>query len=170
MSFNPSVPNASKSPSLFPPQNITNMGRIQANLNAEHNFLNSNAAAQGIHKQCTFINRTAPSSLPAGNGVLYTKNDSFSTSQLYWYNGSTTEQITPASLLISGNTSVPDGIGSAYTIFADPLYKYQAVGFVSVYNTDISNRLDYGINLIRFGTPTTNWISTSSSGVKVFFR
>lgn len=170
MSFNASVPNASKSPALFPPQNINNMTRIQANFNAEHNFLDGAAAAQGIHKQCTFINRTAPSSLPAGNGILYAKNDSFLTSQLYWYNGSTTQQITPASLLITGHTSVPTGIGSAHTIFVDPTvaepdYKYYAIGFVGVYN-DFPVNSD---NRIVMNGSSNNDVFTSGSPT-IFFK
>lgn len=174
MTFNITVPNAGQSPGLFPAQNNTNFQRLQEIINQEHNFLNkapTPVESQGIHKQCTFINKTSfLSALPAGSGVLYSKADTVGASQLYWYNGSTTAQITPASFLVSGHILVPNGLASAYTIFTDPGYKYQALGFVGVYDTDDSDRFDSRINLIRFGTPSTNWISASASGVEVFFN
>jgi len=114
MSFNSSVPNASKSPANFPPQNIKNMTRLKEIINAEHNFTNALSPSQGIHRQCTFINKTAiPVVLTAGNGILFSFPDADGNSQLNWYNGVKNVQITPfenlAPIRLVGSASVASG-------------------------------------------------------------
>jgi hypothetical protein len=76
MTFNSAIPNPGKSPSLFPAENQTNMARLRANINRDHNFLDTLAAGNGIHKQCTFMDRLpVPTGFPGGNGILYSAPD-----------------------------------------------------------------------------------------------
>jgi len=83
MTFNIVVPASAESPGVFPAQNNTNFDRLRANINNDHNFQNTNAADQGIHRQCTMINRATPvGPLAAGNGILYSKNDVNGNAQL----------------------------------------------------------------------------------------
>jgi hypothetical protein len=87
--YNIVVPNQGQSPGFFPQQNNDNFQRLRDIINNEHNFLNTAAspgevAAQGIHKQVTLINKTSTvSTLPAGNGILYSKADTAGASQLF---------------------------------------------------------------------------------------
>jgi hypothetical protein len=105
MTFSIIVPNANQSPGLFPTQNNTNFQRIKDIVNNDHNWTDSTSASQGIHKQCTFINRTTPVGLPAGNGVLYSQADTTGASQLRWYNGASDVQITNSGEILIGSGS-----------------------------------------------------------------
>jgi len=119
MTFSIIVPNANQSPGLFPTQNNTNFQRIKDIVNNDHNWTNSSSASQGIHKQCTFINRTTPVGLPAGNGVLYSQADTTGASQLRWYNGASDVQVTNSGevLVASGNKALTTvSSGSIYTV------------------------------------------------------
>lgn len=121
MTFSITVPNASQSPGLFPAQNNINFQRIKDIVNAEHDWTDSSSTSQGLHKQATFINRTDPGSIPAGNGILYSKNDSDGASQLHWYNGSVNYQITPiadAPLKVTGSVALAGSAtsGSVYSV------------------------------------------------------
>jgi hypothetical protein len=100
-------------------------------------FSDSFVNQQGIHKQVTTINRADPVSLPFGNGILYSKNDSLGNSQLYWYNAFQTIALTPGDRLYPNNN-----IGSAtlagnasQVIFPDPGYRYCATGFTLLNNS-----------------------------------
>lgn len=119
MTFSITVPNAAQSPGLFPAQNNTNFSRLKDIINNDHNFTNSAAAAQGIHKQATFINRAAPAgALAAGNGILFASQID-GTSQLSWYNGVKTYQLTPVNagpIAIVGSVSVTAGSTSPVLI------------------------------------------------------
>ena len=162
MTFNITVPNAAQSPGDFPPQNNANFKRLQKIINAEHNFTNTEADSEGIHKQCTFINRGLPTALPAGNGILYAKADATGTSQLNWYNGSTNQQLTPGVLVVSSSASV--NASAEEFIFKDPGYNYVAKVFV------LSSPLKTnGTNAILFGS-TGNTVPTALAGfIPIFY-
>lgn len=130
MTFSISVPNATQSPGLFPAQNNTNFQRLKEIINNDHNFLDTAGAAQGIHRQTTLINRSAPGGLTAGNGILYSALDSNSLSQLNWYNGVSNRQITPGVISVSASASLINGAST--TILADPGYAYQAWLFANI--------------------------------------
>jgi len=121
MTFSITVPNASQSPGLFPAQANTNFQRIKEIVNNDHNWLDTAGASQGIHRQVTLINRDAPVGLPAGNGIVYSRDIS-GVAELFWYNGSTDNQITPvaaAPLKVTGSEVLNSGITSG-NIYAVP--------------------------------------------------
>ena len=97
MTFDINVPNSGQSPGIFPAQNNTNFSRLQAIISGDHVFNNTAQADDGVHKQVTLVARGDPVSLPSGtNGIFYNKLVS-SVSQLFYYNGTTVQQITPGS-------------------------------------------------------------------------
>src|SRR6516225_3709628 len=122
MTFSIIVPNATQSPGLFPAQNNTNFQRLKDIINNDHNFTDSTSLGQGIHKQCTMINRDTPVGLPAGNGILYSQADGVGASQLHWYNGASDVTLTPpivnaplkvtGSVVLAGNATS----SSVYTV------------------------------------------------------
>lgn len=73
MTFNPSVPLNSDSPSIFPAQNQTNMGRLQTLLGADHQFNLSAAADDGYHN-LIHMTQQAPAGVLAATGRLYVKS------------------------------------------------------------------------------------------------
>lgn len=96
MTFNANIPNAGQSPELFPNQSHANFTRLKTLINADHVFNDSAQANDGSHRQVTLTNLLAnPSSLPATtNAIVFSKNDTTSgVTQLYFYNGTTTQQI-----------------------------------------------------------------------------
>ncbi len=135
MTYDPSVPNASQSPGLFPPQNSVNFTRLKAIFAGDHVFDDTaptGGAQEGPHKQCTLINRLKPTVLPTGtNGILYTKTVS-SVTQLYFWNGTTDFAITP-----------PPVVNPAVVILA-------CVNFVGTgpVNTNQTIRSSYGISSV----------------------
>lgn len=74
MSYNNNVPNASQSPGLFPTQGSTNFTRLKTVFNSEHVFNDTAAADDGVHRQMTTVDRSDPSSLPAGTNFIYYSN------------------------------------------------------------------------------------------------
>lgn len=93
MTFDPNRPNNGQSPGVFPAQNQTNWARLKAIINADHNFLDSPADAQGAHNQVTLIDRSDPSSLLTGtDSILYGKTASDTVSELWFYDGATPRQ------------------------------------------------------------------------------
>lgn len=124
MTFSINVPNAADSPAIFPAQNNDNFRRIRDIVNNDHNWTDSAAAGQGIHKQVTLINRSTPMGLPAGNGILYSQADNLGLAQLFWYNGTTNINLSAGALSLSGSVFLTPA--QEATIFADPGYSYQA--------------------------------------------
>jgi len=126
MAYNIIVPFQQASPGIFPAQNNENFQRLRDIINNDHFFTDSiDVGSQGIHKQCTMINRADPGSLPGGSGILYSKNDSNGNAQLNWYNGNSIVQMTPGVQLFEGITASL-GSGAFADIFPDPGYSYQA--------------------------------------------
>jgi len=167
MSFSITVPNATQSPGLFPAQANENFLRLRDIINNDHLFTDSSATNQGIHRQVTTINLSAdPVSLLFGNGILYSKLDASSLSQLFWYNGSTVEPITPGRKLyanVLNGAAVMSG-GSSLTIFADPGYEYVATGYV--YYTS-ANAFSFQ-NVLRMGANTIQTISKNTGNIDFF--
>lgn len=112
MTFNSTVPLATQSPGLFPPQNKANFDRIKANVDAEHNFLDTDpgglANPQGYHRKVSFLSISNvpldgsgnPNTLQGSIGILFAKSGFpvAGQSQLFFYNGATTVQITPTAV------------------------------------------------------------------------
>ncbi len=100
MTFSANVPNAGQSPGLFPAQMNTDLTRLKEIINAEHVFNDtkptpSTSDTDGVHRQVTTINRADPITLiDDTNAILYTKAVD-GTSQLFFYNGASIQQVTP---------------------------------------------------------------------------
>ncbi len=139
MTFNITTPNASQSPGLFPAQNNTNFSRLQSIINADHLFLNTAGATQGVHKQVNLINLSAvPTGLPVANSILYSLADANGQAQLNFYNGVQNNQLTPIltqfPIKVSGNVVVTKN--NPALIFANPGYSYTGTLFAAQQNTN----------------------------------
>lgn len=112
MTYNVTVPNASQSPSLLPGQANANFTRLKELINADHVFNDTMQTTDGVHRQCTLIDRADPVSLPSGtDAILYSWEDASGQSQLKLYNGTSIFQITPgivAAVNFDGRSSTPD--------------------------------------------------------------
>lgn len=120
MTFNANVPNASQSPGLFPAQANTNFSRLRTIINRDHVFNNTTDATDGIHKQVTMRSRSTPSSLPAGNGILYSQTFD-GANEVFWYNGITNRKVSGPAIFAAVNfngTGAPgvQTIRSSYTV------------------------------------------------------
>lgn len=121
MTYSTSIPNAGQSPGLFPAQANTNFLRLKDIINNDHNFTDTTSASQGVHNQVTMIDRAAPVGLPAGtNGILFSEDVS-GASQLRYYNGSDTYELTPnnaSPLKITGSVALAGNAtsGTIYTL------------------------------------------------------
>ena len=136
-------PNANQSPGLFPAQANENFQRLLDIINQDHNFTASSAVNQGTHKQVGLIN-VPPSSLPFTtlpdiNARLYSAIDATtSASQLYFYNGAATYQLTPQERLYPirvVGTSNAVGAGLTVTAYADPGFQYCGTGWSGIVNS-----------------------------------
>lgn len=92
MTFDPSVPNASQSPGLFPAQMNADLGRLKTIISGDHVF-NDTAPSlppnnDGAHKQMSVVARVDPTGAPAPgtNGMLYAKIVG-STAKMFYYDG-----------------------------------------------------------------------------------
>lgn len=121
MTFSTNVPNSSQSPGIFPAQNNTNFTRIKAIFDADHNWLDTSAVAQGAHNQVTLINRADPSSVPSGtDSIFYGKEATDGTNELWFWNGSAARQV-DWRLRQDTSTGVTVSSSSSYTtIFTPP--------------------------------------------------
>jgi hypothetical protein len=109
MSFNASVPLNSDSPSIFPGQNQTNMGRLQTLLGADHQFNAAAAGNDGYHN-LIHLTQQAPSGALAATGRLYSRS-SGGLIQLFYMDDTGIEyQITPG-LPATANVNF-DGTGA----------------------------------------------------------
>lgn len=141
MTFDPGVPNAGQSPAFYPVQNQTNMNRLKAIINAEHQFNDTAQSTDGVHKQVTYINRAAPGSLPVGtNSILYSAVDSNGASQLHFYNGATDIQLTPPSvgpIRVQGTSVVNVAAGGTFNVPGLPT-QFAGTGYVFMNGSVIS--------------------------------
>lgn len=99
MTFSTDVPNASQSPGQFPPQAKANWTRLQAMINGDHQFNNTQPAPNndGYHKVVHWVNQVGAfgDGTPAnivGTGQLYTKNFN-STQHMFYRSGTTNVEI-----------------------------------------------------------------------------
>lgn len=95
MTFNPSVPLNSDSPSIFPTQNQTNMGRLQTIIGADHQFNLSASADDGYHN-LVHLTQQAPSGVLAAVGRVYAKSSAGRIHEFYMDDTGAEYQITPA--------------------------------------------------------------------------
>lgn len=141
MTFDPGVPNAGQSPAFYPTQNQTNMNRLKAIINAEHQFNDTAQSTDGVHKQVTYINRAAPGSLPVGtNSILYAAADSNGASQLHFYNGATDIQLTPPTvgpIRVQGTTVVALASGGTFNV-PDLPTQFTGTGYVFINGSVVS--------------------------------
>lgn len=153
MTFNPTVPNASQSPGLFPSQNNTNYTRLKTIINADHVFNDTAQANDGAHKMVTLVDLLAdPVALAAGtNGILYTKVEN-GTSELKFYNGLTVLQLTPYDqvlpIRVMGSQNIASGVD--ISIF-NPSYNWAGTAY-AIHGSGLSPYNFY--NLSRFGANT----------------
>jgi hypothetical protein len=163
MSFDTNVPNASQSPGVFPSANSTNFTRLKAIIDADHNFLDSAADAQGAHNQVTYINRSDPSSLLTGtDSIEYGKTATDGVNELWFYDGTTPRQVNWREL--SGTTAAISSTSSYTSVVAVPdnsfgdIYMWSNTGTVRLMvrgNFVVSSSVCYA-----WAMPTSN----SSSG------
>ena len=73
MTFNPSIPLNSDSPSIFPAQSQTNYTRLQTLLGADHQFNTTAAANDGWHNLIHMTQQSPASAPVAATGRLYSK-------------------------------------------------------------------------------------------------
>lgn len=176
MTFNPDAPSNSQSPGVFPAQNRTNMGRIKDLFNNDHFFNDTKYAGpnlpgtDGAHRQMTMVDRATVTVLPNGtNAVLYTKVDSLSRSQLFFFNGLTTEQITPRDdfvpYYVAGIITVP--ANTAVTIYPDPGFFYAGTGYSIQNSTPV---LFNYYNIIRKSTNQVVQIKNVGSTIPPILR
>jgi hypothetical protein len=120
MSFNASVPLNSDSPSIFPTQNQTNMGRLQTIIGADHQFNLSAAADDGYHN-LVHLTQQAPAGATASVGRLYVKSASGAINLFYMDDAGLEYQITPVSIAptkVTGSVALAGSAtsGTVYTI------------------------------------------------------
>lgn len=163
MSYNTGVPNAAASPGLFPVQSNTNFDRLKTIINAEHVFNDTAAADDGVHKQVSLVTRSTPGALTSGtSGVLYT-NVVNGVGQLFFYNGSTDEQISDG--YIKGTGLNIASTGTYYTIAAIPVNMY---GEISIYQgTKIQRGCFISDNLIVRGYSYAEKWETGSAPTEI---
>lgn len=148
MSYDPSVPNASQSPGLFPAQANTNFTRLKTIIRGDHQFNDSAGSTDGKHLQVTLINRSIPSSVPSGTiGMIYARTVS-GARNLYWYDGTTVQQlnntttVNPTPILAAVNFVGRSTVG--------------ACTLRSSYNVSSVQRTSTGAYTVNFTTPTPN--------------
>lgn len=99
MAFDPSVPNAAQNPRMFPQQGAVDFTRLKNIINADHIFNDAVTANDGIHRQVTLINKdkdSVPTFVPENTSILYSRLEGVDQpTQLYYFNGTTEQQITP---------------------------------------------------------------------------
>lgn len=164
MTFTIIAPNANQSPGLFPAQNNTNFQRLKDIINAEHNFTDSTATNQGVHKQVSYINRSDPAALPGINSILYAKADSLGASQLWFYNGANRYQLTPPNVvapykIVSTNLLIS---GTSVAVYNDPGFDY--AGVAQIISTPSSFSYYYIVKINSVASVTRIAFSPTSPG------
>lgn len=179
MSFNAAVPLNSDSPSIFPTQNQTNMGRLQTLFGADHQFNLSAAADDGYHN-LIHLTQQAPSGALAATGRVYAKTASGAVNLFYMDDAGLEYQITPisaaptkvtGSVALSGNATsgtiytVPNN--SQGTIFVN--YINPAGNFYRYYLFYKSGTVFIDTNVLA-SSPNSNRPSISFSGSNMMVR
>lgn len=110
MTFNPSVPLNSDSPSIFPAQNQTNMSRLQILLGADHQFNLTAAADDGYHN-LIHLTQQAPAGVLAATGRAYVKSTGGLIQLFYMDDAGREYQISPG-ILASVNFNGTGAVGA----------------------------------------------------------
>lgn len=174
MTYSPNVPNAAQSPGLFPAQNNTNFTRLKTIINADHVF-NDTAIVNtdGIHRQVTMVTRASPSPTPLPLGqsaILYSKLDSLSRSQLWYYNGFADVNLTAevpetiGPIRVVGTASVTSG--NTAVAYADPGFTWAGTGWAMITNTTTFSFW----NLLRVLGNSKHSIDDSGGGTRPLFE
>lgn len=79
MTFDPTKPNSGESPSVAPAQIQTNWSRLEAIIDADHQFNDSSANNDGYHNRVSLLNNAVASLPTDSNAVMYSKNDGLGT-------------------------------------------------------------------------------------------
>lgn len=97
MAFDPSVPNAAQNPKMFPQQGNIDFKRLKTIIGGDHVFNDAVTATDGIHKQVTLTNvETVPATVLKDTAVVYSRLEGVDKpTQLYFFNGTTEQQVTP---------------------------------------------------------------------------
>lgn len=173
MTYNTNVPNASQSPGLFPAQANTNFSRLKVIIQGDHVFNDTAAATDGLHSQVTLINRTDPSSVPAGaNSILYGKVASDGINDFWFYNSTVARQANWREL--TGTASITTSFSNIVAVPADTygyIFMYASIGVEGYYiqtgafaaNNSVCNAYSVALKfesgsgaqqIIRFGVPS----------------
>lgn len=170
MTFNPSIPLNSDSPSIFPAQSQTNYTRLQTIIAADHQFNLTAAANDGYHN-LIHMTLQAPTGALASTGRLYVKVASGKVFPFYMDNAGVEYQLAGLSSVVSspGYTTLPGGVimqwGST-TAFAGST---QAVAFGLTFPTAVFN-----VQLTPFrataspGSSAGFWVSTAGLSTSGF--
>ena len=184
MTFNPTVPLNSDSPSIFPAQGQANFTRLQTIIGVDHQFNLSPAANDGWHN-LIHMTQQAPSGALAATGRAYVKSSAGQVNDFYMDDAGTQYQITPtipirASVNFDGTgavgaqsirsqfnvASVMKTATGTYTInfttaMPDANYMVQITGMRST-NADVCNGSVYGSSTYSSSVTTTS--------VRIFFN
>lgn len=179
MSYNANVPDASQTPSLFPPQGSANFNRLKTIINNDHIFNNTAPVPvgglptnDGRHRQVTLKNRDRPTQIPTGtDAILYSSSgngaEAGKANQLFYWDGTTYNQLTPVTLavpLVVTGQAAAIAIGTTVLAFADPGYKYSATAFGLNINT---NEMTFAV-ILRSGSNQA--VEITSQGGSIFNR
>ena len=180
MTYNPNVPNASETPSLFPAQGSANFTRLRKIINNDHIFndvapvpVGGLPTNDGRHRQVTLKNRNRPTQIPTGtNSILYSSSgnapETGQANQLFYWDGTDYSQLTPVGIVIplaiTGKSAAAISPNANLIIYPDPGFKYTGIAIGVTVNTN-----ETGIYLItRSGANVANVIS--SAGGSIFDR
>lgn len=173
MTYDPSIPNASQSPGLFPPQNNANFTRLKTIINADHVFNDTAQATDGVHRQVTFVNRAVPVAVPAGtNSMVYGFTAADTQNDLWFYNSSLNNQLNWREL--TGTVAITASFTNIVAIPANCygyVYLYRDFGATGVFisagtfasNNSLTNGFSYAEKFIA-GSSATQLIRLGFSG------
>lgn len=74
MTWDPNQPNAAESPNLFPTKCNDNWARLEAIIDADHNFTDSTASNEGYHQIIHWIKESSDPSYISGTAQTYVKD------------------------------------------------------------------------------------------------
>lgn len=158
--FNAAVPLNSDSPSIFPTQNQTNMGRLQTIISADHQFNLSATADDGYHNLIHLTQQAPSGALPA-TGRLYVKSSGGLIQLFYMDDAGTEYQVTPdyvnSTIKISGSISLAAGASTNVLAVA---YDFQGFGSAMINASDVQRTY----NFQRLGSSTNIVEINNTSG------
>lgn len=169
MTFDAAIPLAGNSPGIFPAQSQTNFQRLQAIIDADHQFNNTAAANDGYHN-LIHMTTQAPTGLLASTGRLYVKVVAGAVNLLYMDDLGTEYLITPQYLVtpirITATVNLNDGQIYKIPSLVNPAYDYTANSTLYINNTLLTN----SAVLLKTGTFASPIIySSTATNFSVFY-